>query len=73
MRIVLSVQYVCKIIFFSEFSVIPKKVSHKCNTGDKVENVSANKKKVIVVKPYTKRRIVRSQTQALKSTNQRYD
>ena len=35
------------------------------NKENKVENVSANKKKAIVVKPHKKRKIVPSQTQAL--------
>ena len=39
--------------------------SNNANKEDKVENVSANKKKAILVKPHKKRKVVRSQTQAL--------
>ena len=39
--------------------------SNNANKEDKVENVSANKKKAIVVKPHKKRKVVQSQTQAL--------
>ena len=35
------------------------------NKEDKVENVSANKKKAIVIKPHKKMKVVRSQAQAL--------
>ena len=39
--------------------------SKNANKEDKVENVSANKKKAIVVKPHKKRKVLRSQPQAL--------
>ena len=39
--------------------------SNNANQEDKVENVSANKKKAIVAKLHKKRKVVRSQTQAL--------
>ena len=39
--------------------------SNNANKGDKVENVSANKKNAVVVKPHKERKVVRSQTQAL--------
>ena len=39
--------------------------SKNANKEDKVENVSANKKKAIVVKPHKKRKVLRSQAQAL--------
>ena len=39
--------------------------SNNANKEDKVENVSANKKKAIVVKPHKKRKVVQSQTQPL--------
>ena len=39
--------------------------SNNVNKEDKAENVSADKKKVIVVKPNKKRKVARSQTQAL--------
>ena len=39
--------------------------SNNANEEDNVENVSGNKKKAIAVKPHKKRKVVRSQTQAL--------
>ena len=39
--------------------------SNNANKEGKVENVSPNKKKAIVVKPHKKRKVVRSQTQTL--------
>ena len=39
--------------------------SNNTNKEDRVENISGNKKKAIVVKPHKKRKVVWSQTQAL--------
>ena len=40
-------------------------ISNNTNKEDKVENVSANKKKAIVIKSHKKRKVVRSEAQAL--------